>query len=79
MGHMAHMGEKRNSYRDLMVKSEGRDHSEDVGVDEQRPCGRPRHRWENNVEIDVKEIGWEGMDWIELVQDRDKCKAFVNR
>lgn len=52
---------------------------EDVGVDERRPCGRPRHRWENNVENGLKEIRWEGMVWIKLVQDRGKCRAIVKR
>jgi hypothetical protein len=62
---MAHLAEKRNSYRDLMVQSEGK---RPLGRHRckcaNRPCGRLRHRWENIVEIDVKEIRWKGMDWI---------------
>ena len=44
----------------------------------QRPLGRPRHRWEDNIKMDLQEVGCEGMDWIELAQDRDSCKALVN-
>jgi hypothetical protein len=36
-----------------------------------RPLGRPRHKWEDNIKIDLKEIGWEGVDWIYVAQDRD--------
>jgi hypothetical protein len=42
------------------------------------PLGRPRHRWEDNIRIDLWEIGWEGMDWIHLAQDRDQWLALVN-
>jgi hypothetical protein len=42
-----------------------------------RPLGRPRHRWVDNIKIDLREIGWDGMDWIDLAQDGDQCKAFV--
>jgi hypothetical protein len=42
-----------------------------------RPFGRPRHRWEDNIKIGLREVGW-GMDWIELAQDRDKWRALVN-
>jgi hypothetical protein len=53
------MGEKRNAYRIL------------VGVPkEKRPLGRPRRRWVGNVKMDLREIGWDGVDWIELAQDR---------
>jgi hypothetical protein len=59
------MGENRGAYRILVGRPEGR-----------RPLGRPRHRWEDNVKMDVK---WDGsMDWIELVQDRDRWRALVN-
>jgi hypothetical protein len=53
------MGEKRNAYRVLMGKPEGK-----------RPLGRPRRRWLDNVKIYLREIGWDGMDWIDLAQDR---------
>jgi hypothetical protein len=43
-----------------------------------RPPGRPRRRWVDNIKIDLREIGWEGMDWIDLVQDRDQWRALVN-
>jgi hypothetical protein len=53
-------GEKRNTYRILVGKLEGK-----------RPLGRPRRRWVDNIKIDLKEIGWDGMDWIDLAQDRE--------
>jgi hypothetical protein len=43
-----------------------------------RPLGRPRRRWENNVRMDLRKIGWGGMDWIDLAQDRDQWRALVN-
>jgi hypothetical protein len=43
-----------------------------------RPLGRPRRRLVHNITIDLKEIGWDGMDWIDLAQDRDQWRAFVN-
>jgi hypothetical protein len=43
-----------------------------------RPLGRPRRRWEDNVRMDLREIGWGGMDWIDLAQDRDQRRALVN-
>jgi len=42
-----------------------------------RPLGRPRHRWEDNIKMDLQEVGLGGMDWIELVQDRDRWRALV--
>ena len=59
-GHVARRGERRGVYRDLVGKSEGK-----------RPLGRPRHRWEDNIKMDLQEVGCRGMDWIELAQDRD--------
>jgi hypothetical protein len=44
-----------------------------------RPLGRPKRRWVGNVKIDLREIGWVGMDWIDLAQDRDQWRALVNR
>jgi hypothetical protein len=43
-----------------------------------RPLGRPRRRWGNNIQRDLREIGWGGMDWIDLAQDRDQWRALVN-
>jgi hypothetical protein len=58
-------GENRNAYRILVGKPEGK-----------RPLGRPRHSW-NNIKMDVREMGWGGMDWIDLAQDRDQWRALV--
>jgi hypothetical protein len=66
-GHVAHMGEKRNACRILVGNPEGK-----------RPIGRPRRRWENNIRMDLREIGWGGMDWIDLAQDRDRWRVLVN-
>ena len=43
-----------------------------------RPLGRPRHRWEDNIKMDLQEVGCGGMDWIELAQDSERCGALVN-
>jgi hypothetical protein len=59
-------GEKRGAYRILVGRSEGR-----------RPLGRPRRRWENNIKMDLQDVGW-GMNWIELAQDRDRWRSIVN-
>jgi hypothetical protein len=40
-----------------------------------RPFRRPRHRWEDNIRVDLRETGWEGADWKDLAQDKDKCRA----
>jgi hypothetical protein len=66
-GHVARMGEKRNAYRILVGKPEGR-----------RPVGRPRRWWVDNIIIDLREIGWDGVDWVDLAQDRDQWRALVN-
>jgi hypothetical protein len=46
--------------------------------DRKRPLGRPRRKWEDNIKMDLREIGWGGMDWIDLAQDRDQWRALVN-
>jgi hypothetical protein len=61
------MGEMRGVYRVLVGKPEGR-----------RPLGRPRHRWEDNIKIDLQVVGFGGMHWIDLAQDRDRWRALVN-
>jgi hypothetical protein len=66
-GHVARMGERRGAYRGLVGKPEGR-----------RPLGRPRRRWEDNIKMDLREVKWRGMDWINLAQDRDRWRALVN-
>jgi hypothetical protein len=43
-----------------------------------RPLGRPRRRWVVNIKMDLREVGWDGMDWIDLAQDRDQWRAYVN-
>jgi hypothetical protein len=60
-------GAKKNACRILREKPEGK-----------RPVGRPRHRWEDNIKMDLREIGWGGMDWIDLAQDRYHWRALVN-
>jgi hypothetical protein len=60
------MGEMRKAYRILVHKSEGK-----------RPLGRLRRRWEDNIKIDLRKIGWEDVDWIHLAQDREDYRAFV--
>jgi hypothetical protein len=61
------MREKRNAYRLMVGKPEGR-----------RPPGRPRRRWVDNIKMDLLEIVWGCVDWIGLAQDRDKWRALVN-
>jgi hypothetical protein len=65
-GQVARMGEKRGAYRILVGKPEGR-----------QSLGRPRRRWEDNIKMDLEEVGW-GMDWLELAQDTDRWRAVVN-
>jgi hypothetical protein len=43
-----------------------------------RPLGRPRRRWVDNIKMDLREIGWDGVDWIDVTQDTDKWRTFVN-
>jgi len=66
-GHVARMRERRGVCRVLVGKPEGR-----------RPLGRPRRRWEDNIKMDLQELGCKGMDWIELAEDRDRWRALVN-
>jgi hypothetical protein len=61
------MGETMNAYRILVGKPEGK-----------RPLRRPRRRWVDNNKMDHREIEWDGVDWIELAQDRDQWRALVN-
>jgi hypothetical protein len=61
------MGENRNAYRILVGKPKGK-----------RPLGRPRHMWVDNIKVDLRERGWDDMDWIDLAQHRDQWKAFMN-
>jgi hypothetical protein len=61
------MGEVRGAYNILVVKPEGR-----------RPLGRPRRRWEDNIRMDLREIGFGNVDWIHSAQDRDRWRAVVN-
>jgi hypothetical protein len=61
------MGEKRKAYRLLVVKPEGK-----------RPLGRPSCRWVDNIRMDLGEVGWGDVDWIDLAHDRDRWRAVVN-
>jgi hypothetical protein len=60
-------GEKRDAYRILVGKSEVK-----------RPLGRRRRRWVDNIKMDLREMGWDGVDWVDLAQDRDQWRALVN-
>jgi hypothetical protein len=60
-------GEKRNAYRLLVGKPEGK-----------RPLGRPRRRWVDNIKMDLGAVGWSDVDWIGLAQDRNRRRALVN-
>jgi hypothetical protein len=66
-GHVTRMGEKTNAYRILVGKPQGK-----------RPLRGPRRRWVDDIKIDFREIGWDGMDWIDPAQDRDQWRALVN-
>jgi hypothetical protein len=60
-------GDKGNTYRILVEMPEGK-----------RQLGRPRRRWVNNIKMDLREIGWDGMEWIHLAQNRGHWRALVN-
>jgi hypothetical protein len=60
------MGERRGAYRALVGKPE-----------ERRPLGRPGRSWADNIKMDLREVGWEAVDWIDLAQDRDRWRALV--
>ena len=66
-GHVARMGEGRGVHRVLVGKPEGK-----------RPLGRPRRRWEDNIKMDLQEVGGGCEDWMELAQDRDRWRALVS-
>jgi hypothetical protein len=66
-GHIARMGEETKVYKGLVGKPEGK-----------RPLGRPRRRWEDEIRMDLREIGVGGVDWIRLSQDRDRWRAVVS-
>ncbi|KAJ4434159.1 hypothetical protein ANN_16479 [Periplaneta americana] len=65
-GHVARMGESRNVYRVLVGRPEGK-----------RPLGRPRRRWEDNIKMDLREVGYDDREWINLAHDRDQWRAYV--
>ncbi|KAJ4439792.1 hypothetical protein ANN_07920 [Periplaneta americana] len=64
-GHVARMGESTNAYRVLVGRPEGK-----------RPLGRPRRRWKDNIKMDLREVGYDDRDWINLAQDRDRWRAY---
>jgi hypothetical protein len=66
-GHVARMGKKRNAYRLLVGKQEGK-----------IPLGRLRRKWVDNIRMDLGEVGWGDVDWIGLAQDRDRWRALVS-
>ncbi|KAJ4436915.1 hypothetical protein ANN_17047 [Periplaneta americana] len=65
-GHVARMGESRNAYRVLVERPEGK-----------IPLGRPRRRWEDNIKMDLREVGYDDRDWNNPAQDRDRWRAYV--
>ena len=67
-GHVARMGENRGMHRVLVRKPE-----------EKRPLGRPRRRWEDNIKMDLQEVGWGRGNWMELAQDKDRWRALVGK
>ena len=66
-GHVARMEEGRGVHKGLVGNPEGK-----------RPLGRPRHRWEDNIKMDVEEVGRGCVDWMELAQDRDRWRSLVS-
>jgi hypothetical protein len=66
-GHVARIGEEKGVYRVLVGRPEGK-----------RPLGRPRHRWEDNIKLDLREIGFDGVNWIQLAQDRVQWWSCLN-
>jgi hypothetical protein len=66
-GHVALTGGERKVHKVLVGKPV-----------EKRPLGRPRHRWEDGIRMDLSEVGWERAEWIQLAQDRDRWRALVN-
>ena len=66
-GHVARMGEMSGVYRILVGKREGK-----------RPLGRSRRKWEDNINMDLQKVGCRVVDWIDLAQDKDWCRALVN-
>jgi hypothetical protein len=66
-GHVACMEQMKNSYRILLRKPKGK-----------RLLGRPRYRWEDNIRMNLREIGWEGVDWKYLTQNKDQWQALMN-
>jgi hypothetical protein len=67
MGHLARIGEKRTAYRILVGKPDGK-----------RPLGRPRRRCVHNIKMDLRDIGWDDMDWIHVAQHRDQWRVLVS-
>jgi hypothetical protein len=67
VGHVAEWAEKRNAYKLLVGKPEGKS-----------PLGRPKLRWADNIKLDLEKIQWACVDWIGLAQDKDKRRAVVN-
>jgi hypothetical protein len=66
-GHVARLGEKWNAYIILVRNLKGK-----------RPLGKPRLRWVDNIKMNLTEIGWDDMDWLDLAQDRDQRRAHMN-
>jgi hypothetical protein len=67
VGHVARIGEGTKVYRVLVGKPKGK-----------RPLRRPRHRWNDGIRMDLREIGWEGVEWIHLAQDINQWRGLVN-